>query len=228
MIRNFIATRPKSEGAYKGRWDTIRRRRDTISDLCDSLRVAIEEQAVRFGFDLSDDDVCAELIDCGCGDFAGDTVPEMWAKRFLSIAYVSHMRAWDNQDAEESIEDLCLGNWVIGLLGSFSKRDFEPHVCPDCIIQSYKSSVARSGGEGRSAKLKILEKETIRLYLAGAWKSVPLAAQEITPQIVKFSSKGNGDLAATTTKPLEWIREFKQSQKVSAAKHAPPSSKSDL
>lgn len=218
MIRNFIATRPKSKSADRRRWDTI-------SDLCDSLKAAIDEQAVRFGFDLSDVDVCADLIDCGWGDFAGDSSsPEMWAKRFLSIAYVSHLRAWDKRDAEESVEALCLGNWVIGLLGNFSKRDLEPHVCPDCIIQSYKSSIARSGGEGRSAKLKILEKETIRLYLAGSWKSVPLAAQEITPLIVTFSSKGNGDLAATTTKPLEWIREFKQRQKVSAAEHPPLSS----
>jgi len=73
--------------------------------------------------------------------------------------------------------------------------------------------LAKSGGAGRSAKFKMLEAETIRLYELGKWKSVPIAAQEITPKIVALSKNGNGDLLPSTTKPLEWIRAFKKSQK---------------
>lgn len=75
------------------------------------------------------------------------------------------------------------------------------------------SSIAQKGGMGRSAKYKILEEETIRLYKGGTWKSVPQAAAEITPQIVNLSRNGNGDLMSTTTKPLEWIRSYVKSKK---------------
>ncbi|WP_426113695.1 hypothetical protein [Massilia sp. PWRC2] len=75
------------------------------------------------------------------------------------------------------------------------------------------SAVAKSGGDGRAAKIKALEDETIRLYKLGpdgdAWPTgkshAPTAALEITPKVVAFS-KGRGNLLRTTTKPLEWIR----------------------
>lgn len=73
--------------------------------------------------------------------------------------------------------------------------------------------LAKSGGAGRSAKFKILEAETVRLYELGNWKSVPIAAQEITPKIIALSKNGNGDLLSSTTKPLEWIRAFRKSKK---------------
>lgn len=75
------------------------------------------------------------------------------------------------------------------------------------------AEIAKSGGDGRSAKYKALEAETIRLYVAGEWASTPAAAQEITPKIVALSKKGAGDLAPTTQKPLEWIRAHVRSQK---------------
>jgi hypothetical protein len=73
--------------------------------------------------------------------------------------------------------------------------------------------LAKAGGAGRSAKFKILETETVRLYELGNWKSIPIAAQEITPRIVALSKDSNGDLLPSTTKPLEWIRAFRKSQK---------------
>lgn len=73
--------------------------------------------------------------------------------------------------------------------------------------------IAAEGGEARAKKYKALEEETIRLYLAGTWKSVPSAAHEITPKIVALSKNGNGDLLPTTTKPLEWIRAYKRRNK---------------
>ena len=74
------------------------------------------------------------------------------------------------------------------------------------------AEIARSGGEGRAAKYKALEAETIRLYLEKKW-SAPEAAREITPQIVALSKNGGGDLAPTTQKPLEWIRAYIRGQK---------------
>ena len=73
--------------------------------------------------------------------------------------------------------------------------------------------LASKGGNGRATKYDQLKKETIRLYELGEWKSVPLAAHEITPKIVALSKNGNGDLFSTTTKPLEWIREYRKSLK---------------
>jgi hypothetical protein len=75
-------------------------------------------------------------------------------------------------------------------------------------IKKAKTTQAKKGGDGKSAKLKRLEVETIRMYEAGTWDSAPKAALEITPTIVKISRGGNGDLSPTTTKPLQWIRAF--------------------
>ena len=73
--------------------------------------------------------------------------------------------------------------------------------------------IAKTGGAGRAAKFKPLEDETIRLYLAKKWKSVPDAAFEITPIIVAMSKGGKGDLVKATTKPLEWIRSYNKTNK---------------
>lgn len=78
-------------------------------------------------------------------------------------------------------------------------------------LASLKSAVharAKNGGAARSAQFLALEEETIRLFKAGKWTSVPKAALEITPKIVAMSKKGNGELSDATTKPLEWIRKY--------------------
>ena len=75
------------------------------------------------------------------------------------------------------------------------------------------SEIAKKGGIGRAAKFKKLEAETIKLYNAGNWKSLPEAALAITPKIVALSKNCNGDLSPTTTKPLEWIRAYVKTQK---------------
>lgn len=80
-------------------------------------------------------------------------------------------------------------------------------------LEKKPSVVAKAGGDGRAAKFKRLEAETISLYKAGTWASVPDAALTITPIIVKMSSRGNGDLKPSTTKPLEWIRAHVKSEK---------------
>jgi hypothetical protein len=84
----------------------------------------------------------------------------------------------------------------------------------DHQVKSRAKKVAKTGGEGRASKYKTLEQETIRLYLSREWDSVPSAAQEITPLIVKMSKNGAGDLLPTTTKPLQWIRAFNRARKV--------------
>lgn len=73
--------------------------------------------------------------------------------------------------------------------------------------------VAKTGGDARSALFKALEVETIRLYKLGKWRSLPLAARDITPKIVALSRHGNGDLVETTNKPLEWLRKYVKSEK---------------
>lgn len=84
--------------------------------------------------------------------------------------------------------------------------------------QSERSEIARKGGLGKKPKLDRLEAETIRLYELGKWGSAPKAALEITPQIVKISTGGNGDLLPSTTKPLEWIRAYEKRKKVASTK----------
>lgn len=88
-------------------------------------------------------------------------------------------------------------------------------------------AVAKAGGDGRAAKLKDLEKETIKLYQAmledrdsvcnpdsaGKRTSIPLVAQKITPLIVDLSKRNGVNLLPTTTKPLAWIRAYVKSQK---------------
>lgn len=81
------------------------------------------------------------------------------------------------------------------------------------VHKKKSQSIAKIGGDTRSSKFKKLQSETIRLYKLGTWKSVPIAAQEITPSIVEFSKKGNGDLLPSTKKPLEWIREYERAKK---------------
>lgn len=81
-------------------------------------------------------------------------------------------------------------------------------------IEKYRAKkLAKTGGDARAGAFDKLEQETIRLYREGNWRSVPEAALEITPKIVKMSRNGNGDLAPTTTKPLAWIRAFKRQKK---------------
>ena len=79
--------------------------------------------------------------------------------------------------------------------------------------------VAASGGAGRAAKLEVLKNKTIELYKKGSWDSAPLAAEEIRPKIVQLSKENGTVLAATTNKPLEWIRAYNKSIKAPAAKH---------
>lgn len=87
--------------------------------------------------------------------------------------------------------------------------------------------VAKSGGMGRAAKLKVVEEETIRLYKArieqrnsrttppkgGKREGVPQIAHEITPLIVEFSRQNGTNLLSTTIKPLEWIRAYVKTAK---------------
>lgn len=73
--------------------------------------------------------------------------------------------------------------------------------------------VAASGGAARAAKLKVLENKTIELYKAGTWKSAPVAAAAIRPEIVKLSRENGTVLAETSNKPLEWIRAYNKSIK---------------
>lgn len=104
----------------------------------------------------------------------------------------------------------------LGLNISTGKRTlFEAQLDIYCqaITKAKDIKVARSGGAGKSAKLDALRAETIRLYSAGKWNSVPLAAQDITPEIVALSIKNGPQLAPTTTKPLEWIRAHKKTLK---------------
>jgi hypothetical protein len=86
-------------------------------------------------------------------------------------------------------------------------------------LEQRPSKIAKNAGDARGAKFKLLEDETIRLYKAGKWDSVPLAAEEITPKIVTMSKKGRGDLRPSTTKPLEWIRAYNKKKKAASAKH---------
>ena len=81
------------------------------------------------------------------------------------------------------------------------------------VHKKKSQSIAKSGGDARSEKYKPLREETIRLFENGTWASVPLAAMDITPNIVALSKNGNGHLGPTTTKPLEWIREHKKLKK---------------
>ena len=74
-----------------------------------------------------------------------------------------------------------------------------------------------SGGEGRAAKFRLLEAETIRMFEAGSWRTAPAAAVDITPVIVELSKKGNGNLLPSTTKPLAWIRAHIKKQKTSGS-----------
>ena len=97
--------------------------------------------------------------------------------------------------------------------------------------ESKPSEIAKSGGDGRAEKLKVLENETIRLYkiklehreskgspnMTRKRTSIPLDAQEITPLIVKLSTKNGVNLLPTTTRPLAWLRAFVKSQKSSAS-----------
>jgi hypothetical protein len=100
---------------------------------------------------------------------------------------------------------------LFGEDGKILGKIFHPLEQAESYISKKRAAL---GGSGRARHFKPLEDETIRLYLEKAWKSVPEAAMEITPKIVAMS-KGNGDLAPTTTKPLEWIRAYKKSLKSS-------------
>lgn len=80
-------------------------------------------------------------------------------------------------------------------------------------LDSKPKAVARAGGEGRAAKFASLKAETIKLFNEGSWKSLPDAALEITPKIVAYSKPNNGNLLPTTTKPLEWLREYAKAEK---------------
>lgn len=104
--------------------------------------------------------------------------------------------------------------------GERNMFDAELLIYSQAITKAKEIKVATSGGRGRSAKFDDARAETIRMYelgkLAGKWQTgrhhVPDAALEITPQVVAFSN-GMANLAPTTTKPKEWIREHIGSKK---------------
>lgn len=78
----------------------------------------------------------------------------------------------------------------------------------DDAVRTFEAKKIRSkGGRSRAAPFDKLKEETIRLYEAGQWDSVPLAAAEITPKIVQMSKTiGGQPLFPSTGKPLAWIR----------------------
>lgn len=178
----------------------------------------IEYQAERLGFDLADGAVTNRLLEIGNAPMAAEP-PEsateaMYAERFLALAYIQSLIAFDRRSDVDVVDALCLGNWLVGVLGGMDGSDRGNFLCPSCIIDGYKASIARTGGAGRSVKLKILQAETIRLYEAGKWDSTPLAAQEIAPAIVALSAKEGPKLMPSTTKPLEWIRSHLKSKRL--------------
>lgn len=183
-----------------------------FQDEFNSLLEKIEYQAARLGFDLTDDKVIARLIEVASSSMDDDSsnlgTEAVYAERFLSMAYVQSLRASDRGLDTDLVGTLCLGNWLVGVLGGMQGTERANSLCPACIIDGYKESIARSGGAGRAAKLKVLEAETIRLYKAGKWDSTPLAAQAIAPAIIALSAKEGPKLTASTTKPLEWIRAY--------------------
>lgn len=188
-----------------------------FEDQFERLMENIEYQADRLGFDLTDDAITDRLLEVGNSPIDDDPAESgteaMYAERFLALAYVQSLIAYGSREDDETVAALCLGNWLVGILGGMHGTDHNPLVCPSCIIDSYKASVARTGGAGRSAKLKVLEAETIRLYEAGKWDSVPLAAQAITPAVVEFSKKNGPKLLPSTAKPIEWIRDHLRSKR---------------
>ena len=183
-----------------------------FQDQFDKLVDDVEYQAGRLGFDLADDATTKKLLEVGSAPMAADMLESateaLYAERFLALAYIQSLITFNRGSDVDVVEALCLGNWLVGVLGGMDGSDRGNLLCPSCIIDGYKESIARTGGAGRSAKLKVLEAETIRLYEAGKWDSTPLAAQEIAPLIVAFSAKEGPRLMPSTTKPLEWIRAY--------------------
>jgi hypothetical protein len=106
----------------------------------------------------------------------------------------------------------------VNALLSVCRLQTESERTDDAIVDYHSartraSEIAKAGGDGKAAKYKALEAETLRRYSAQDWPSVPAAALEITPHIVAMSKNGLGDLMPSTTKPLEWIRAYKRAQK---------------
>jgi hypothetical protein len=141
-------------------------------------------------------DLYGKAIRIFCKDDSRDELINKFAETFHRVALAS-----------KALE--------IALGGDFNSDTFAVDLLLEELATMKEKVHARalSGAAIRAAKFKILETETIRLYEAGKWESAPAAALEITPKIVAMSKNGNGDLMATTTKPLEWIRAHNKRKK---------------
>lgn len=142
----------------------------------------------------------------------------------LAKARVAHEN--DRQFIEWVLNDTTLSD-VSATLATSQKEHMDSHSqwldIADgqfSVINSLKGkpkAISKKGGDATAAKITPLIEKTEQLYeiglKEGRWKSAPHAAREITPKIVAFSRIGTAlhapvNLLDTTTKPLDWIREY--------------------
>tara|TARA_R110001599_G_scaffold159052_2_gene346201 strand:- start:11041 stop:11517 length:477 start_codon:yes stop_codon:yes gene_type:complete len=150
-----------------------------------------------------------------------------WINRYEKVKDIAN-RNVDTMRREDIVEAIALAFVYGEMLGQSAKRLSSAQrdafldgckLASETLLPAWEKQKAKKlatkAGKGRALKYESCEKETIRLYLAGNWKSAPDAALDITPQIVKFSKKEKADLLPSTIKPLEWIRKYNKTQKSS-------------
>ena len=83
------------------------------------------------------------------------------------------------------------------------------------MVRSRARLVAKSGGNKKAEKYKLLRSTTIQLFEdgRGRWKNAKAAATEILPEIVKMSAGPNGNMSKNSETPLRWIRSHIKSTK---------------
>lgn len=128
----------------------------------DELVEKIFHQANRFGFDMENETVTRRLIEVGNSDMddhAQDSNPEAaYIERFLAIAYIQSLITLNpDSNDDETIAALCLGNWLVGILGGMSKNDHDSFICPACITKNYASDSARAKADKRFAPYRKAE-----------------------------------------------------------------------
>jgi len=192
------------------------KKRLAYKDEFESLQNKVFQAADSLGLDLLDDEVTDRLFEIACAEIDDDAKESMdqrmYAERFLALAYVQTIIIFDNTVDTEIIGALCLGNWLVGLVGGMPSWESTQYMCIPCIIKQHASRIGKAGAEKKAAPMRELEQWALMQYQAGEWPSANKAAHDLTPKVLKHGRHIGAILSEQNAQRTiaEWIRKARK------------------
>lgn len=183
----MLRRRDGKPGLISQRFD-IKRRNAASQERLHDFEEKLLEAGHRIGFDLTDQALQKKLRR-NFQDRKESTIkglgPMEMAERFLEMAYMQYVLATESNDEDGIIDALCLGNWLVGVLGSMPLHENFSRICIPCAIKAHASKNGKVGIEKKLKPLRELEQWARERYLERTWPSANKAAHELMSAVLE-------------------------------------------